>query len=79
MAAIVYPIPMRVPYSDLSRVRFAIVTAGKDTNPPVTKQNVALMAMSPPRSCVKRQKKRIMEVARQQGTRTAMPPYLGAS
>jgi hypothetical protein len=76
MAATVYPIPILVLYSDLSCVMLAIVAAGKDTRPPVTKQNVALMTISPDKVCTKRHRKRIIAVAKQHGTRIAIPPYL---
>lgn len=52
------------------------MTAGRETSPPVTKQYVALMMMRPERVCTKRQRKRIIDVKRQHGTRIAIPPYL---
>lgn len=53
-----------------------MVGAGKETRPPVTKQNVALITMRPEVVCTKRQRKRMKLVARQQGARMEMPPYL---
>lgn len=67
---------MRVLYGALSCVMFAMVGAGRDTRPPVTKQNVADVAISPDVVWVKRQRKKITEMARQQGFKIAMPPYL---
>jgi hypothetical protein len=63
-------------YSDLFSVMFAMVGAGNDTRPPVTKQKVALMTIRPVIVCTKRHKKIMIAIAKQQGVRIVIPPYL---